>query len=45
VIEKAGLAEVEFGPRVETFDGAPGEARAKAYGTHGVAMRGRRPPV
>lgn len=40
---KAGLVDVQFGPPIDTFAGAPGEASAKAYGTHGVSMTGRKP--
>ena len=43
-MEMAGLVDIELGPKVDTFGGAPGEERAQKYGTFGVPIRGRRPP-
>jgi hypothetical protein len=43
VIEGAGLAEVEFGPIVDTFGGAGGEDKARQFGTYGYPIRARKP--
>lgn len=42
-MERAGFVAIEFGPKVDTFAGAPGEANARSFGSFGVAIRGRRP--
>jgi hypothetical protein len=42
IIERAGLIDIELGPKVDTFGGAPGEEKARAFGTFGVPMRGKR---
>jgi hypothetical protein len=42
-METAGFVNVEFAPHVDTFGGAPGEGKARAFGTFGVSIRGRRP--
>jgi hypothetical protein len=43
IIEGAGLIEVEYGPIVDTFGGAAGEAKARKYGTYGYPIRARKP--
>jgi hypothetical protein len=43
VITGAGLADVEFGPIVDTFGGAAGEEQARQFGTHGYPIRARKP--
>lgn len=44
-MERVGLVDIEFGPEVDTFGGAPGEEKARAFETFGVPIRGRRPSV
>ena len=39
----AGLADVEFGPIVDTFGGAAGEENARQFGTYGYPIRARKP--
>lgn len=39
----AGLAEVEFGPVVDTFGGASGEASARKFGTFGYPIKAVKP--
>ena len=39
----SGLADVEFGPIVDTFGGAGGENQARKFGTYGYPIRARRP--
>lgn len=34
---------MEFGPAVDTFAGAGGEDKARAFGTFGYAIRARNP--
>lgn len=43
MIEQAGLVEVTFGPRVDTFAGAGGEAQARQFGTYGYPIHARKP--
>jgi hypothetical protein len=43
VIEHAGLVDVEFGPAADTFAGAEGEEKARAFGTFGYPIRSARP--
>lgn len=38
-MEAAGFERIELGPRVDTFGGAPGEEKARAFGTFGVPIR------
>jgi len=38
----AGLADVEFGPIVDTFGDAGGEDKARKFGTYGYPIRARR---
>ena len=42
-METAGFVGVEFAPHGDTFRGAPGEGKARAFGTFGVSLRGSRP--
>jgi len=39
----AGLTDVGFGPRVDTFAGAEGEEKARLFGTYGYPIRARKP--
>ena len=39
----SGLADVEFGPIVDTFEGAGGEDKARKFGTYGYPIRARKP--
>ena len=41
----AGLVDVDFAGRVDTFAGASGEEKARAFGTAGYAIRARKPPL
>ena len=43
MIEHAGLVDVEFGPVADTFAGAEGEEKARAFGTFGYPIRAVRP--
>jgi hypothetical protein len=43
VIEDAGFTGVEFGPAVDTFEGASGEENARTFGTFGYPIRARKP--
>jgi len=43
VIEGAGLADLAFGPIVDTFGGAGGEDKARQFGTYGYPIRARKP--
>ena len=39
----AGLANVEFGPIVDTFGGGSGEENAREFGTYGYPIRAVKP--
>ena len=39
----AGLVDVEFAGQVDTFAGASGEDKARAFGTTGYAIRAHKP--
>jgi hypothetical protein len=43
MLEEAGFVEVEVGPPVDTFAGAPGEDKARAYEVYGYAFLALRP--
>jgi hypothetical protein len=43
VILGAVLTDVEFAGQVDTFAGASGEEKARAFGTTGYAIRARKP--
>ncbi len=38
MIEDAGFAEVRIGPPVDTFEGAIGEEKARAFDVYGYAF-------
>ena len=43
MLEDTGLVDVEIGPPVDTFGGAGGEDKARAYEVYGYAFLARRP--
>jgi hypothetical protein len=43
MLEDCGFAEVRIGPPVDTFDGAEGEEKARAFDVRGHAFVARRP--
>ena len=43
MIQGAGFEDVAVTWRAPVFDGAPGERKARKYGTEGVNIRGRKP--
>lgn len=43
MLEQAGFVDVEIGPPVDTFDGAIGEEKARAFAVFGYAFRARNP--
>ncbi len=43
MIEGAGFVDVEFGSPVDTFAGATGEDKARAFGTYGYVIQARKP--
>jgi arsenite methyltransferase len=43
VVADAGFVDIEVGPPVDTFGGAPGETNARAYDVHGHAFCARAP--
>lgn len=43
MLEEAGFVNVEIGPPVDTFGGASGEAKARAFEVFGYAFLTRRP--
>jgi hypothetical protein len=42
MLEDAGFARVEIGPPVDTFGGAKGEDKARAYEVYGYAFLAHR---
>ena len=42
MLEEAGFVEVTIGPPADTFGGASGERKARAYEVYGYAFRARR---
>jgi hypothetical protein len=42
MLEDAGLTDVRVGPPVDTFGGAPGEEKARAYDVSGYAFLAHR---
>jgi hypothetical protein len=44
MLVESGFVEVEIGPPVDTFGGAHGEAKARAYGVYGYAFVARASP-
>ncbi len=43
MIEQSGFVDVQIGPPVDTFGGAGGEAKARAYEVYGYAFLARKP--
>lgn len=43
MLEECGFSDVEIGPPVDTFGGAPGEAKARSFEVFGYAFLARRP--
>ena len=43
MLEEAGFVEVTIGPPADTFGGASGEQKARAYEVYGYAFLARRP--
>ena len=39
MLEQAGFTDIEVGPPVDTFGGAGGEEKARAFDVHGFAFR------
>jgi hypothetical protein len=42
MLEQAGFTEVQIGPPVDTFVGATGEEKARAFDVYGYAFLARR---
>ncbi len=42
MIEDSGFEQVTIGPPVDTFGGAPGEAKARSFEVYGYAFLARR---
>ena len=42
MIEDSGFEQVTIGPPVDTFAGAPGEAKARSFEVYGYAFLARR---
>jgi hypothetical protein len=43
MLEEAGFSDVEIGEACDTFGGATGEDKARAFDVHGYAFAARRP--
>ena len=43
MLEEAGFVDVTIGPAVDTFGGAGGEEKARAFEVSGYAFRARNP--
>jgi arsenite methyltransferase len=43
MLEDSGFVDIQIGPPVDTFGGAPGEEKARAYEVFGHAFLARRP--
>ena len=43
MMEEAGFVDIEIGPGVDTFAGAAGEEKARAFEVFGYAFLARRP--
>ena len=43
MLEDIGFVDVIIGPRVDTFGGAPGEAKARPFDVYGYAFAARKP--
>jgi hypothetical protein len=42
MLEQTGFVDVQIGPAVDTFGGASGEEKARAYEVYGYAFLARR---
>ena len=43
MLEETGFIDVQIGPPADTFGGAGGEGKARAYEVYGYAFLARRP--
>ena len=43
MLEETGFEQIEVGPPVDTFAGAPGEAKARQFDVYGHAFLARSP--
>lgn len=43
LLDQIGFVDIEVGPPVDTFGGAPGEVNARAFDVSGYAFLARRP--
>jgi hypothetical protein len=43
MLEETGFVEVQIGPAVDTFGGAAGQDKARAYEVYGYAFLAHRP--
>ena len=43
MLEQVGFVDVVIGPAVDTFGGAPGESKARAFEVFGYAFLARKP--
>jgi hypothetical protein len=43
MLEEVGFVDITIGPPVDTFGGAPGEAKARAFEVFGHAFLARKP--
>jgi arsenite methyltransferase len=43
MLEEIGFVDVRIGPAVDTFGGAAGEDKARAFDVHGFAFLARNP--
>ena len=43
MLTEVGFVDIEIGDPVDTFGGADGETKARAYDVRGYAFRARRP--
>ena len=43
MLEESGFADVEIGPAVDTFGGAAGQDKARAFDVRGYAFLARKP--
>ena len=43
MLREAGFVDVQIGPPVDTFGGAVGEDKARAFEVYGYAFRARKP--
>lgn len=43
MLEETGFVDVEIGPPADTFGGAGGEEKARAFEVYGYAFKARKP--